>query len=511
MKEKTKAKYFGMHPMFAPPVSGKMEGQNILFCSGNAKEEEEFFQEIFTKDGAICLSATAEEHDTLMTIVQGLSHFLDITFIKTLSETSIPVEKIFASRSPAYALKMMLAGRTLYQDANLYGNIQIQNPKNIETLEKFFAVSHELFEVIQQKDLQKFEEIFDGEKKYLGEYALRSQQESDKIIDFLASNILKKSLKNTPEKNSSEEKKELSLLESQKKRTFHQEEVQSIGILGPKNTFSYIAAEKFFGDTEDILLFPSIPALFSAYEKGKISQVFVPIENMLHGSVVETIDGISNSNLQINQIFEMKISPSLFIPKGLKKEQITQIFSHPQALAQCSEFLEKYFPEVEYIPLHSTAGGVEKILETPFSAAIAAPQLAKKFPVEELYQNIANTNKNATRFASLLPENRENNLSPKITENNKNSPSALYEGGISFLFDKDSPGSLESVLHLFSSKKINLTKIESRPTGEEFGQYTFFVTYSGKLSPSEKSDFFAELSQKVSSFRFLGEFEIIRE
>jgi len=279
MKKHTKAQYFGMHPMFAPPVSGSMQSQNLLFCAGegsrSGEKTQKFFEEIFTQDGAVCLHSSAEEHDTLMTIVQGLSHFLDIAFIKTLSKTSIPVEKIFASRSPAYALKMMLAGRTLSQDANLYGNIQIQNPENITTLEKFFEVSQELFEVIKAKDLEKFEEIFDAEKKYLGKYAKKSQEESDKVIDFLANEVLMK-------KNDIKIKK---YSKKSKSNTYLRE--QKIGILGPKNTFSCIAAEKYFGSLEEITLYPSIPSLFSAYKKGEISEIFVPIENMLHGSVAD--------------------------------------------------------------------------------------------------------------------------------------------------------------------------------------------------------------------------------
>jgi len=508
MKKYTKAQYFGMHPMFAPPISGTMQSQNLLFCEGEGsrfgKKTQKFFEEIFTQDGAVCLHSSAEEHDTLMTIVQGLSHFLDIAFIKTLSQTSIPVEKIFASRSPAYALKMMLAGRTISQDANLYGNIQIQNPENITTLEKFFEVSQELFEVIKAKDLEKFEEIFDAEKKYLGKYGKKSQEESDKVIDFLANEVLIRKQNKRREEYTQKSKSNDNLRE------------KKIGILGPKNTFSCIAGEKYFGSLEEITLYPSIPSLFSAYKKGEISEIFVPIENMLHGSVAETIDGISASNLYIQEIFEMKISPSLFIPENLEEKDIVQIFSHPQALAQCSDFLEQKFPDVEFIPMPSTAGGVERILEVPFSAAIAAPETAEKYPVQELYSEIANTNKNATRFARLSSHkntnNRKNNKTDNISENlKKEKKERVYEGGVIFTFAKDAPGTLASVLELFSSHSINLTKIESRPTGGGFGEYSFFVTYSGQIPHQEKEVIFQKIQEKVSTFRSIGEFEVLQD
>jgi len=113
--KKTGKPYFGMHPMFAPPLSGKMEGQNVIFCSGEKSVEQELFiKTIFLQDHANILESTAKEHDEIMSIVQGLSHFFDITFVQTLKARGINLEKIFASRSPAYALKLMLSGRTLY-------------------------------------------------------------------------------------------------------------------------------------------------------------------------------------------------------------------------------------------------------------------------------------------------------------------------------------------------------------------------------------------------------------
>ncbi|HID92249.1 TPA: prephenate dehydrogenase/arogenate dehydrogenase family protein [Candidatus Peregrinibacteria bacterium] len=185
--------YFGMHPMFAPPLSGKMDGQNVIFCSGkNSQKQEAFIKNIFEKDNSHILESTAQEHDEIMSIVQGLSHFFDITFVQTLRARGLNLEKIFASRSPAYALKLMLSGRTLYQDSELYGNIQIQNSQNIKTLETFFTEAQKLFTTIKNKDLNSFNQIFNAQTKFLGKYAKRSQDESDIIIDYLANRILSK-------------------------------------------------------------------------------------------------------------------------------------------------------------------------------------------------------------------------------------------------------------------------------------------------------------------------------
>lgn len=476
--QSTGKKYFGMHPMFAPPRSGKMEGQNVIFCQGNAPHHQSFIEQIFRKESAVLLHLSAQEHDEIMSVVQGLSHFLDISFIQTLRRKNVDLEKVFASRSPAYALKMMLAGRTLYQDSNLYGNIQIQNPENKKTLQYFFEEAKKLFSVIQDKDLESFDELFNSQKKFLGEYADLSQKESDVVIDFLSHRILTK-------------KKPYSCSVSVSKNT------QSLGILGPADTFSHLAAQQFFGDTKAFSLYPSIASVFSGYVKGEISEIFVPIENILHGSVAESIDGMSRVQLPIQAVYEMKIIPALFTLPTLQKKDIEEIFSHPQSLAQCSEFLEREFPNVHITPVSSTATAISRMRSSPCTGAIA-PQNRNSDDITLLYSDIANQSNNATRFAYL-------SRTPYRYE------SKTQQGGMFFSFSTDSPGNLESVLRIFSKRNINLTKIESRPTGKAFGEYLFFVIYEGGINPDEQNQFFKEIESYVQSFSFLGEFGIFSE
>ncbi len=471
--QKTGKKYFGMHPMFAPTLSGKMEGQNVVMCSGNAPEEESFIRTIFEAEGAFLLDMTPEAHDELMSVVQGLSHFLDISFIQTLKARNINLENIFAARSPAYALKMMLASRTLAQDANLYGNIQILNPINVETLKTFFLEAEKLAKTIEEKSLSDFSEIFHNQQKYLGKYAEISQSESDIVIDFLANRILKK----------------------QHPTSFHAENHPNatIGILGPQNTFSHIAAQEFFPETSGFKMYPTISAVFTAYKNKEISEIFVPIENILHGTVAESIDGITKTNLPIRAMYEMKIVPALFVSEKTNPENIIEIFSHPQPLAQCSDYLENNFPKVHITSVASTAIAMEKMLATPHSAAVAPLKQGEVLGVKTIATNIANQSNNATRFAYLSEKTY-----PKTSKN--------IQGGFLFSFSSDAPGSLENVLHLFSKNKINLTKIESRPTGNAFGEYIFLVTYEGTIQNIEL--FKKELEKHTAFIRFLGEFGI---
>jgi prephenate dehydrogenase len=475
--KKSNKPYFGMHPMFAPPISGLMNGQNIIFCSGNALDQEIFFKNIFKKEKAVLLQMTGIEHDKIMSIVQGLSHFLDICFIQTLHRANIDLDKIFASRSPAYALKMMLAGRTLAQDSNLYGNIQIKNAENLLTLKNFFEESEKLFDIIKNKDLKKFSALFNNQKFFLGEYAIKSQKESDKVIDFLSKKIIVKNDKKIINTNITDD--------------------NYIGVLGPKYTFSYIAAKKFFGDKKKILLYNNIPAIFSAYKKMEISKIFVPIENILHGSVVESLDGICNIKIPIQAVYEMTIVPAMFVNKGQKLDSIKEIFSHSQAIAQCKNFIEKNFLHCNITVTSSTSHAIEKMKKTIDSIAIAPVFHEQDESIEKIHVDIANSENNATRFAYL-------SNTKDFVELGR---SSKQEGALMFSFkDNDSPGNLEKVLHIFSSNDINLTKIESRPTGKYFGDYIFFITYIGIIKDKER--FIKKLNFVTSDTYFLGEFPI---
>jgi len=494
--KKTEKPYFGMHPMFAPPLSGNMEGQNVIFCSGEkSSNQEKFIKDIFERDNAHILESTATEHDEIMSIVQGLSHFFDVTFVQTLHARGIDLEKIFASRSPAYALKLMLSGRTLYQDSELYGNIQIQNPQNIETLNTFFKEAQKLFTTIKNKDLNAFNEIFHAQTKFLGKYAKKSQDESDVIIDYLANRILSKDKNLNKNMNCIEVKK----IKNNK---------NIIGILGPKNTFSYLAAYQFFTSEkfENIRLYPTISSIFSAYKKGEISEIFVPVENFLHGSVAESLDGICAGDLPIQAVYEMKISPALFVGEATERDDIKEIFSHSQALAQCSNFIENTYPNALITPTSSTAEAMSFMRKTNSSAAIAPQEQLELKNVKILYSDLANTNENATRFAYIANATTQNMKADIKKEKQENI--LLEEGALVFYLEKDAPGSLEKVIHLFAENNINLTKIESRPTGKGFGEYLFFITYENEIK--NLNSFLDKLKKITSEYKLLGEYNIYK-
>jgi prephenate dehydrogenase len=481
----TSAEVFGTHPMFASPPSDSLCGQIFVFCEGRGKKYRKIFQKIFEQEGASIIQAEAKAHDKMMSIVQGLSHFLDITFAKTLQKTGIAVESFFEMRSPAYTIKNFLMGRTLSQDASLYGSIQIENTKNTETISTFLEVADDLFSLIQKKDLNGFRKYFDEAKGYLGKFAETSREKSDEVLDFLArkNNDIHKKLpkrRKSPEKDSKNPK--------------------AVGILGPAETFSHLAFKAFCKLQKknfSIRFFSSLPGIFTAYKKGEISSLFVPIENKIHGSVGDSLNGIVRIGIPIAAVFEMPINPVLMILKDSPQKTIAKIFSHSQPLSQCSDYLNTYFPEAELIATHSTVSAVERMIKTPHSAAIASEEVEKNFPVEIIARNIINEASNSTRFAFLSPFEQF-------------SSEEAYEGAVIFSFAKDSPGTLAGVLQDFAKMGINLTKIESRPTGKGYGDYIFLIEYSGKLQEDTRNKLLESVKQKTEMLLHLGEFPVLQ-
>ncbi len=475
MLECSKSAVLGCHPLFGP--TNVLQGQVCVFCSGRGKKWETLMKDLFEQNGAEVRFLKAREHDELMTIVQGLMHFLDIAATKTLQSTRVPIKKYFDFRSPSYRLKLDLMGRTLFQDANLYGNIQMQNPQTVAVLKKFFHNAHELLSIIEENNMKEFQKYWTECQKYLGDMAEVCQAESDEIIDFLSAASA-----------------------SHDDTWIQDERVGNLGVLGPENTFSHLAAQKFFPKEKSLVFFRTIPEMFLTFEKKKVQNVFLPVENKIHGTVGETLDGLFESSGKIQAMFSLPIHLTLAGLHGSKLKKIQKISSHPQALAQCSDVLKKILPHAELVPASSTAIALHEILKKsdPCHAVICATQAAQNMGLNILATDISNTQENETRFI-LLSHEKDKILSA----------SSKFQSSVVFYFDHDSPGSLASVLSDFSGANINLTKIESRPAGRNFGEYLFFLDFEGKIYNDAVQEVLTKVEHKVAMLKVLGSYPLI--
>lgn len=238
--------------------------------------------------------------------------------------------------------------------------------------------------------------------------------------------------------------------------------------LGPRGTFSEDAAIAFAGESGEFLAFNSFPALTAAVETGLADQALLPIENSIEGSISTTLDLlIHETPLKIADEVVVPVRHFLITPPGGALTDIKVVTTHPQPLGQCRRFLERVLPRAEQVAALSTAAAVEDVVKSGDvqRAAIGTRRAAELYCGQIIAHDIQDIRSNFTRFVVLRNED-----SPP-TGNDKTS--------ISFVLHVNAPGSLLESLTPFAEGKIELTKVESRPTKEWLGEYYFLLDFQG--------------------------------
>ena len=254
-----------------------------------------------------------------------------------------------------------------------------------------------------------------------------------------------------------------------------------IAALGPEGTFSHELAVKISGGSEVILL-PTIKKVFDEAESGD-SLGLVPVENSDAGGVGETLDGLMNTGCRIIAEYYMKIRHNLAAPVG-SVSGCSVVYAHPQSHAQCSRFIEEL--DIPVIHTASNADSAQLALKNPGSCAVTSVSAAENSGLEIIRPDIHNSDNNITRF--LLISRDKDCLSPGISSvPETDSYSLLTKCSIIVDPETDRPGLLYNILGVFAGRKINLTRIESRPSRRGIGSYVFFI------------DFEAECGEKIIS------------
>ena len=266
-----------------------------------------------------------------------------------------------------------------------------------------------------------------------------------------------------------------------------------IAYLGPIGTYTEEAALKY-DPQADLQPFPTIAAVGLAVSSGVTEQGVVPIENSLEGSVTFTLDLlISQTGLSIYNEIVLPIQHYLMAKPGTRAPDVQVIYSHPQALGQCRDFLERCFPEAARTASLSTITAVTDMQGSSVPAAAISPRRAADLhDVEIIAQGIQDNPNNVTRFAVL---NKSDHAS---TGRDKTS--------ICFSFKSDAPGSLYGALGEFAQRNINLAKIESRPTKESLGQYIFLIDCEGHREDTLVKEAIEALSSNVTLLKVLGSY-----
>ncbi|MBN2086873.1 prephenate dehydratase [Candidatus Peregrinibacteria bacterium] len=469
--KKTKASYLGCHPIFGPTAN--IEGQLIILCPGNSKKWHKWLEDIFVKNGVFVKSMTANKHDELMAYIQTLIHFSDIALSDTLRKSGIPIKEFIDHQSPVYRLELDMMGRILNQDANLYANIQLFNPLSKKVLNDFIESCQSLVKTNEKKDINGYVKFFKECSKYLGKYTGVAQKESDQVLNYLNS-------------NADEDAKEI--LSSKQTGKF------DVAVIGPKNTYSDIALKNYLPKAK-ALYCASISEIFELVEKGKIKEGLVPIENSIGGSIRETLDELYSSNVYIEKVLKQPIHLSLVGTSKSSSKTIKTIYSHAQPLIQSRAFLKMNCPKASLVPVASTTTALERVKSENQidTVAIASSVAAKSYGLTVIKDLIEDDKSNTTQFAIIKKNDKCKMLNDKSSKTS-----------IAFNFSKDSPGSLFSVLKDFNDNKINLTKIESRPSTKERGEYVFYIDFDGNVNSSNVKKTISEVKNKVEKLKILG-------
>jgi len=261
-----------------------------------------------------------------------------------------------------------------------------------------------------------------------------------------------------------------------------------LSFLGPLGTFAEQAA--LIHDPEaELLPFASNQAVIVAVASGMADEGIVPIENSLEGPVTETVDLlIHESNLMIRHELVIPIEHCLLVSRDSSPNEIEAIFSHPQALGQCRKFIERCFPKAQQIASLSTTAAVQEMLSRPKSAAIATKRAADIYGAEIMAHGVQDNTSNVTRFVVLSDTDHE--------------PTGRDKTSICFSIREDKPGALVEVLMEFSSRAINLAKIESRPSKETLGKYIFLIDLEGHRLDGKVAEALRQIEEKTTPEHF---------
>ena len=274
-----------------------------------------------------------------------------------------------------------------------------------------------------------------------------------------------------------------------------------IAYLGPAGTFTEDALREALPEGGfESLRKPTVHDAIVAVEQGEAERAFVPFENSIEGSVRSTLDTLAFDTEAVTIVGEhdFAVHAHLIAREGTALEQVAAVLSHPQPLAQCARFLREQLPGVERRSVSSTAEAVRMVGESvrPW-AAIGARAAADLYGCRVLQEGIEDEADNVTRFVWIAPADTK--------------PEGEGTWRTSLVFSElgeDHPGALVDALHEFSSRGINLSRIESRPLRRGLGRYMFFCDLEGALVDEAVSEAMDALRTKAESVRILGSYPV---
>ncbi len=263
-----------------------------------------------------------------------------------------------------------------------------------------------------------------------------------------------------------------------------------VAFLGPEGTFTQEAALKHFGQSVETVGLSAIDEVFREVEAGSVQFGVVPVENSTEGVVNHTLDMFLVSPLKICGEVELRVHHNL-LGKGDDWDAAEKIVSHQQSLAQCREWLDEHFSGVERVAVSSNAEAARLAAEQPGVVAIAGASAARIYGLNVLAANIEDKPDNSTRFLVI------GNLETGACGSDKTS--VMVSG-------KNRAGGLHHLLAPLARAKINMTRIESRPSRRTPWEYVFFIDVDGHAKDRRVANALKLLEREAAFFKWLGSY-----
>jgi prephenate dehydratase len=266
--------------------------------------------------------------------------------------------------------------------------------------------------------------------------------------------------------------------------------------LGPEGTFTEAAFRALdTAASAEPLPYPTIQAALAAVRDGSAERAVVPIESSVEGVVTATLDDLATGNdLVIRAELQLPIAFALLVRPGTQLSDVKTVGSHPQAQPQCRGWLASNLPDSEWVACASNAEAARQVAEGRLDAALAGAFAAPRYQLEVLASDVHDRASAVTRFVVVT---QPGSLS---------APTGTDRTSVAAFLGEDHPGALMEILTEFAVRGINLTTIQSRPTGDKLGQYYFFIDCEGHIDDARVGEALMGLRRVCAEVRFLGSY-----
>ncbi|MFA6430084.1 MAG: prephenate dehydratase [Candidatus Paceibacterota bacterium] len=456
--KKLKCQSVFLHPLFAPNIK-KGKAFKYVLAPVNLKNRKllKEFLNILENNGSVIKETSVENHEKMMAYVQALSHFNSILLTKVLANSDLDAKEIEEFSTTFFRLSFDASSRIFAQKSEIYADIQFNNSYFLDVIEDYEENLREIKKIIIDKDYLEYQKVFDKIIKKLSPLLKESFDESQSLIKNLSDNF------------------------------------KRVGYLGPEGSYSEMAAE-FLMSYEKLVPSETIADIISKVNNGELDFGVLPIENSIQGSIIETVDGLYKNKLFIQQELVVPIKHCVAgLVSKIVPEKIEIVMSHPQALGQCSEYINKHFPNAKRMIINSTAQAFKKIIDESLSNAVAIGNktAALKYNLKIFDEDIQDVENNETKFVLVKKT---------FNINSKGQVSSFV-----IVPKKDRSGLLFDILGYFKENNINLNKIESRPLKSGLGKYIFHIDIQGNFKDKNVERAISGI-KKESEVIFLGSY-----